>query len=85
VDAHRGDAVTATNPQPDDPRTPGKTAGPEDLKRGSRKFVLWLLLFLIVVAVAIGLSNCGGDDDPSGGGEQGLGPAVTLEIAPLPS
>jgi hypothetical protein len=74
--------VTATNPQPDHPRTTGKTGGPEDLKRGGRKFLLWFVLFLIVVAVAVGLSNCGGDDDPSGGGEQGLGPAATVVLAP---
>jgi hypothetical protein len=74
--------VTATNPQPDDPRTPGKTGGPEDLKRGGRRFVLALVALIIVVGIAVGLTNCGGDDDPSGGGEQGLGPSATLEHLP---
>jgi hypothetical protein len=76
--------VTATNPQPDDPRTPGKSAGAEDLKRGGRKVLLAFVAFIIVVAVAVGLSNCGGDDDPSGGGEEGLGPSVTLELPAAP-
>jgi hypothetical protein len=74
--------VTATNPQPDDPRTPGKNAGPEDLKRGGRKVLVAFVALIIVVAIAVGLSNCGGDDDPSGGGEEGMSPSVTLELTP---
>jgi hypothetical protein len=42
--------------------------------------VLALLLLIALVAIAVALTNLGGDDDPSGGGEQGLGPAVTLEL-----
>ena len=73
--------MSATNPQPGDPRTPEQKAGAEDLKRGGRKLVPGLIVLVILVAIAVGLSNCGGDDDPSGGGEQGMRPAVTLELA----
>jgi hypothetical protein len=71
--------VSATNPQPDDPRTPGRSAGAEDLKRGGRKVLLAFVAFIIVVAVA-----GGGPHHPSGGGEEGLGPSVTLELPAAP-
>jgi hypothetical protein len=72
--------VTATDPQPDDPRAGGDGARPEDLKRGGRKFLWALIALIIVVAIAVALSNLGGDDDPSGGGEEGMGATVTLEL-----
>ena len=72
--------MTATNPQPDDPRRAGPGDGPEELKRGGRKVLLVVLVLIVIAAIAVALSNLGGDDDPSGGGEQGLGPAVTAEL-----
>jgi hypothetical protein len=77
--------VSATTPQPGDRRTPAQKEGAEDLKRGGRKLLLAFVVLVIVVAIAVGLSNCGGDDDPSGGGEQGMAPAGTLELAPAAS
>jgi hypothetical protein len=71
--------MTAPDPQHDDPRTPGATA---DLKRGARTIVLALLALIAIVAIAVALTNIGGDDDPSGGGEQGLGPTVTQGFLP---
>ena len=38
------------------------------------------MVLIVIAAIAVALSNLGGDDDPSGGGEQGLGPAVTAEL-----
>jgi hypothetical protein len=73
--------VTATNPQPDDPRRGGPGDGPAELKRGGRTVLLVFLLLIVIAAIAVALSNLGGDDDPSGGGEQGLGPAVTAELS----
>ena len=71
--------MTATNPQPDDPGRGGAGSGPEDLKRGGRKALMVLLVLIALAAIAVALTNLGGDDDPSGGGEQGLGLVVTAE------
>jgi hypothetical protein len=69
--------VDATNPQPHHDEGPR----PEDLKRGGIKLLLGFLAFLVVVAIIVALTNLGGDDDPSGGGEEGMGPSVTLELS----
>ncbi len=69
--------MTATDPQPHS----GEGPRPGDLKRGGIKVLLAFLAFLVVVAIIVALSNVGGDDDPSGGGEQGMGTTATLELA----
>jgi flagellar basal body-associated protein FliL len=67
--------VDATDPQPGDQR-------PEGVKSGIRKVLIGLVILIVVAAIAVALSNLGGDDDGSGGGEQGLGPTeVTLGLA----
>ncbi|SNR78335.1 hypothetical protein [Blastococcus mobilis] len=68
--------MDATNPQPHS----GEGPRPQDLKRGGRKILLAFLAFLVVVAVIVALTNIGGDDDPSGGGEQGMGATGTVEL-----
>jgi len=68
--------MDATNPQPhseDGPR-------PGDLKRTGLKVLLAFLALVAIVAVIVALTNIGGDDDPSGGGEQGMGTTATLEL-----
>jgi hypothetical protein len=47
--------------------------GRQDLKRTGRSLLLGLIALIVVVAIAVALTNLGGDDDPSGGGEEGLG------------
>jgi hypothetical protein len=54
--------------------------GRKDLKRTGRNLLLGLLALIVIAAIAVALSNIGGDDDPSGGGEEGLGPAVGVEL-----
>ena len=66
--------MDATNPQPGDQR-------PEGLKSGLRKVVIGLVLAIALVAIAVALSNLGGDDDPSGGGNEGMGTTTALELA----
>jgi hypothetical protein len=68
--------VNPTDPQPHS----GEGPRPGDVKRGGMKIVLALLALIAVVAVIVALSNIGGDDDPSGGGEQGMGTTATLEL-----
>ena len=63
--------MDATNPQPGDQK-------PEDLKRGLRKAVIGLVVLIVLVAIAVALTNLGGDDDPSGGGNEGLAPAAVI-------
>ena len=68
--------MDATDPQPhsdEGPRT-------GDLKRGGMKALLALLALIVVVGIIVALTNIGGDDDPSGGGEQGMGTTATLEL-----
>ncbi len=55
--------------------------GRKDLKRTGRNLVLGLVALIVVVAIAVALSNLGGDDDPSGGGDEGLGPAPAVELS----
>ncbi|SOE03291.1 hypothetical protein [Blastococcus haudaquaticus] len=69
--------MTATDPQPNT----GDGPRPGDLKRGGLKILLAFLAFIVVVAVIVALTRIGGDDDPSGGGEQGMGATATLELA----
>jgi hypothetical protein len=69
--------VTATNPQPHSDEGPR----PGDLKRGGVKLLLAFLAFLVVVAVIVALTRIGGDDDPSGGDEQGMGATATRELS----
>jgi hypothetical protein len=76
--------VTASNPQPDENRRGGAGSGPEDLKRGGRKALLVFLVLVVLVAIAVALTNIGGDDDPSGGGEQGMGPTAAMELLGSP-
>jgi len=38
---------------------------------------------LVIVAIAVALTNLGGDDHPSGGDEEGSGPATVVELASL--
>jgi len=52
--------------------------GPEDLKRTGRNLLLGLVALIVLVAIAVALSNLGGDDDPSGGSDEGLGPAAVV-------
>ena len=59
--------MTATNPQPDDPRNTPEPAGPADVKKGLSRVLLALVALVVVAAVAVGLSRCGSDDGPSGG------------------
>jgi hypothetical protein len=68
--------VTATNPQPH--QDDGPRSG--DIGRWLKWFALGLVALIVVVGIAVALTNLGDDDDPSGGDEQGLGPAVTLEL-----
>ncbi len=70
--------MTATDPQPDNVRGDGPRPG--DVKRGGIKILLAVLAFLVVVAVIVALTRIGGDDDPSGGGEQGMGTTATSEL-----
>ena len=67
-----------TNLQPEDPGAGGPPAGPGDLKRGLRWIVLGVVALIIVATIAVLLTNLGGDDDPSGGDEEGLAPAVVV-------
>ncbi len=69
--------MTASNPQPHSDEGPR----PQDLKRGGRKVLLVLLAVIAVIAVIVALTNLGSDDDPSGGGEQGMGVPASLELA----
>ena len=69
--------MDATDPQPHTDEGPR----PGDLKRGGIKILLALLALIVVVGIIVALTNLGGDDDPSGGGNEGLGPTVTLELA----
>ena len=53
--------------------------GRQDLKRTGRNLLLGLIALIVVAAIAVALSNLGGDDDPSGGDEEGLGPVPVVE------
>ncbi len=68
---------------PPDPARDRREAelGRQDLKRTGRKLLLGLLALIVVVAIAVALTNLGGDDDPSGGGNEGLGPVSAAELA----
>ena len=55
--------------------------GRKDLKRTGRNLVLGLLALIVIVGIAVALSNLGGDDDPSGGGDEGLGPVPAAELS----
>ncbi len=55
--------------------------GRKDLKRTGRNLILGLIALVVVVAIAVALTNIGGDDDASGGDEEGLGPAVGVELS----
>jgi hypothetical protein len=71
--------MDATDPQPhadDGPR-------PQDLKRGGKRALLVLLAVIAVLAIAVALTNLGGDDDPSGGGDRGMG-STTLQLVGAP-
>ena len=57
--------MTATDPQPGDPK-------PSDLRRWVRRILLGLVLLVAVLAITVSLSRCGSDDGPSGGEPQGL-------------
>jgi hypothetical protein len=46
------------------------------VKRGLRKFVVGLVILIVVAAIAVALSKLGNDDDPSGGGNEGLAPSA---------
>ncbi len=63
--------MDATDPQPRPQR-------PEGVKSGIRKFVIGLVILIVVAAIAVALTNLGGDDDPSGGGNEGLAPSATM-------
>ncbi len=73
--------MTATNPQPDDPRAGGDGARPQDLRGGGRRVLLALVALVVVLVIAVSLTRCGGDDDPSGGDEQGLGTTATVQLS----
>ncbi len=49
--------------------------GRQDLKRTGRNLVLGLIALIVVVAIAVALTNIGGDDDGSGGSPEGRGTA----------
>jgi hypothetical protein len=68
--------MDATDPQPHS----GEGPRPGDLKRGGMKALLALLALIVVVGIIVALTNIGGDDDPSGGDEQGMGTTATLEL-----
>ncbi len=53
--------------------------GRKDLKRTGRNLLLGLLALIVIVAIAVALTNLGGDDDPSGGGNEGRGPEFGVE------
>ena len=53
-------------------------AGAREVKRWGRKALLALLGLIIVVAIIVALTRIGGDDDPSGGGNQGMAPALSV-------
>ena len=73
-----------TSPDPQRDRREAEQ-GRQDLKRTGRNLILGLIALIVVVAIAVALTNLGGDDDPSGGDEEGLGPAqVGVELS-LPS
>jgi hypothetical protein len=66
--------MDATDPQAGD-------QGPEDVRRGLRTFVIGLVVLIVIAAIAaiaVALSNLGSDDDPSGGGTEGLAPAAVV-------
>jgi hypothetical protein len=68
--------MDATDPQPHSHEGPR----PGDLKRGGIKVLLAFLAFVVVVAIIVALTRLGGDDDPSGGDEQGMGTTATVEL-----
>ena len=55
--------------------------GRKDLKHTGRYLILGLLALIVVVGIAVALTNLGGDDDPSGGGNEGLGSVAAVELA----
>ena len=70
--------MTSSDPQRD--RSEAEQ-GRQDLKRTGRNLLLGLLALIVIVAIAVALTNLGGDGDPSGGGNEGLGPAVGMELS----
>ena len=67
---------------PDPARDHSEAAqGRKDLKRTGRNLVLGLLALIVIVGIAVALSNLGGDDDPSGGGNEGLGSTAVAELS----
>jgi hypothetical protein len=66
--------MDATDPQP-------KDQSPEDVKRGLRKFVIGLVVLVVIAAIAVALTNIGGDDDGSGGSNEGMAAATAVHVA----
>ena len=70
--------MTSSDPQRDRREV---EQGRQTLKKTGRNLVLGLLALIVVVAIAVALTNLGGDDDPSGGTEEGLGPTTGVELS----
>ncbi|MCW2700416.1 MAG: hypothetical protein JWQ45_1951 [Blastococcus sp.] len=70
--------MDATDPQP-------KDQSPDDVKRGLRTFVIGLVVLIVIAAIAVALSNLGNDDDPSGGGNEGMAQSVVHGGSPAGS
>ncbi len=67
-----------TSPDPQHDRAAAQQ-GRKDLKRTGLYLVLGLIALVVVLTITVALSNLGGDDDPSGGGSEGL-PAAGLQV-----
>ena len=68
--------MTSSDPQPDAARQ-----GRQDLKRTGLYLLLGLVALVVVLTITVALSNLGGDDDPSGGGTEGLGATVGVQLS----
>ena len=70
--------MTSSDPQRDRAEA---EQGRKDLKRTGLYLLLGLVALVVVLTITVALSNLGSDDDPSGGGTEGLGPAVGVELS----